>query len=202
MTHQAIAFSSQCRISYQIEAPLACVHRPSAQVAAVMTRQLTPQLEPQTATPDSPAKKTERSLASYLFPCATRVKKAYRRLCQCPERNASPSSSHKEPTDEIHLPLSTYEKAQNWAKSPLKDPRLLDKDTIELIVGQNKPSDLYHINTILQIPQNRATFASLSFSSQETLRKSPSELDDGPLLKYLKSQQRIKTPEDESPIFF
>lgn len=167
---------------------------------ALLRRQLTPQHEIAKTSPqlvdEKDKKRPSDVLCSRHISCLQRIKNALSSIF-CKKRSSKPQVlPYYHPTS-----LDKEEKLAQWRLSPLKDIRILDKDTIDSLIGQNKPGEVYVIKSILQKPGHEKTLAKLSPSSIDKLRLSPSDQDDGPLLKMMRennSQQFLK--QSHSPI--
>jgi hypothetical protein len=82
--------------------------------------------------------------------------------------------------------VSTKQKVITWRLSPLKDLRLLDEDTLETIIEEKNSQDLFDIKNALADKRISKAVEKLSPKYQESLSKSPSFNDEGPLLQLLK----------------
>lgn len=159
----------------------------------LLRRQMTPQhdiVQGPNPTPDELIKK--RSIKLICLESFTWISKAknlvFRVFCSCRV------SKKTDVLPRYHTPvLDIKDKRERWRKSMLKDIRILDIDSIESLISENKEADVYILKSILSKPQHQNTLSKLSPQSKEILRISPSDLDDGTLLKKL-NDRGISSP--------
>lgn len=103
-------------------------------------------------------------------------------------------------------PMSTYSAKQKitmWQSSPLRDIRLLDLESIELLIENNDQQDLIPLKEILSLPIHEDKRNSLSPKARSRLDTFNSDELDASIMKLLKSSKSVsssKTPINQASV--